>query len=314
MFVYKEKDDNGRRTKTQTKSIPLAISEKYQDDYEEYQFKKKLARMKKNRNKALSAKMEKLLEVSIDDEPKDKRTELEAGKQYVSQVVEAANMLGLSRPQERQGIDWDKVLPVILTGVPAILKVLSDQQANQREYMDRMLQTMLTMNNSSNNQLVEMLKTQQGVGSGNMAIKEFKDMVLGALDIKEALSGSGRETVSDKIFRMIEAVAPQVLSIAAMSKQQQLASPNYHMAKAYMEHSPEFQKLRENPQALVDLVNRLDSFYGWEQSDAILQVAGYQRPDECPRREEQRRPAGNETEETNDAETVDGFPQETGNS
>lgn len=116
-------------------------------------------------------------------------------------------------------------------------------------------------------------------------------MVMGTIDLKQALEGN-KETIADKIFGMIENVAPQIMQIATLSAQQRTFDPRVAAAKGFMSVSPDFQTMKNDPAVKKIVVDRLDDYFGWEQTDVIMEVAGDKRPDECPRVENKRYPNG----------------------
>lgn len=115
-------------------------------------------------------------------------------------------------------------------------------------------------------------------------------MLTSAIDMKELLHGDKKDSLADKIFSMVEAVGPQLLQVASMSAAARARDPRVRMAQQYMQNNPDFQALAQNPQSQAVLVRKLDAFYGWQQTDSILQVMGWDRPQECPRTEEQQYP------------------------
>ena len=67
------------------------------------------------------------------------------------------------------------------------------------------------------------------------------------------------------------------------------------MAKAYVGASPDFQELKKDPAEMKRFVDNMDNFFGWEQTDMILEVMGngeVPRPAECPKDPSKRYKAG----------------------
>jgi hypothetical protein len=147
---------------------------------------------------------------------------------------------------------------------------------------------------SSNTQMLEMVKANQGPSTGQQMMKEFGDMVKNALNVKELFEGQ-KEGLADKVFRLIESVAPHILPVLAMGPAQRQFDPRWMIAQQYASNAPEIQQLRDNPLELKKLVQNLDETIGWEQTDQILTLMTkgvLTRPDDCPRRAEQQFPAG----------------------
>lgn len=288
-FNWRGKDDDGKQ-KACHEEVIINISEKFMEEYKRLNLSRKINEAVQTQTKVKDALIEQKLESEMlrnltggmNDEKKVDPAD--AAKQYISQTIEAARMIGLqpaaATPAVR--IEWDKVLAIALPTVTALLKMWSDGQAQKQADNEKFMMMMLNMSNQNNSHMMELVKAQAGAGSGNMAIKEFKDMVLGALDIKEALSGGQKEGLADKIFRMVEAVAPQIMSIAAMTAQARLNNPVVKMTKGYIDSDPDFQQLKKNPAEMKAFCEKMDNAFGWENTNQILEVAGYQRPADCP--------------------------------
>jgi hypothetical protein len=168
-----------------------------------------------------------------------------------------------------------------------------DAERRRSEDFNKMLMLMMTQGQNATGQMFEMMKLQSGQGSGGQAFKEMKDMIMGALDLKSVLAGNEKETLSDKIFRVVEGVAPQILQIAATAAQAQAARNTMpvKMAKGYIDSDPDFAALKQNPAEMKAFIEKMDSFFGWRQTDVVLAVADWQRPDNCPRDPMKEHPA-----------------------
>lgn len=302
-FTWQTKDDDGVR-RMKREEVPLSISEKVMNAYKRERLTAKIRDASEIGSQVRDALVEKTIEGDIihalagknkgnDDDPKT------TAKKYIEETIETAKMIGLSpyaqAPQvPAKSIEWDKIIPAAATVITAFLTM--QQQAEQRrsDEFNKMLMLMMGNSQTANNQLLEVMKVQSGAGSGNMAIREFKDMVLGALDIKDALSGNNKETLGDKIFRLVESVAPSILAIAATTAQNANAAANnpaVKMAKGYIETNPDFQALKQNPAEMKKVIDNMDRTYGWKQVDHILNTMGWPRPAECPRLDELQDPA-----------------------
>lgn len=300
--------DEDKKYKNKAERVMFTVGDEWSDIHGLYVTEQKIKYMKRQRETVRKAKLDNFIDSSVADDllgeekPKNDPVDpIEAGKKFVQQTMESAQMLGLSRQDQGNGFSFEKLLGLVVPMLPSIMNAVSSASQSRNETMEKFMMIMLNQANSNNSQLIEMMKASQGQGQGSQYISEFKDMIFGAIDIKKELEGN-KESVADKIFKMVESVAPQVLSIAAMSQQQRNQSLPYQMAKTYVNNSPDFQQLHEDPQLLVALVKKLDAYYGWEQADAILQVGQIERPPECIRKAEQRYPAGDPRNEP--AETI----------
>ena len=289
-----EDSENVDKKKVFTETVHFEISQKYQDTYDEFQLQQRIARAKRKNDMVRNAKLSKSLENDLDiltEEGEEKKGQV-SPRDYLKQLAEDARMVGMVPAGNGGGgsIKWGELLPLIVTGLPTVLKVMDERRRAEQERFEKFLMLMMNQTNQSSTNLLELVKNQQGPTKGSEMMEEMGRMIMSAIDIKDAISGN-KETTADKIFGLIESVAPVLLSMTTMSKAQRETSPAFIGAKAYMSASPEFQELSESPETRVALVKKLDAFYGWEQTDGILDIAGYQRPGECPRLPEQRYPA-----------------------
>lgn len=282
-FIWRGTRDDGK-TGSRHESIPIEISEKYQDIYDEFQLQKKIERVKRKNKMIRDAKLSKQLEDDLNlegDSLSSGRGETDvqgAAKGYYKEMLDFAQSVGL----QKKGFDWEKLMPLLITGVPAIMKIFSERAAIEREERNRFMTLLMTMNSNSSQQLVDVIKSQNGPSSGTQYMKEITDMIVGAMDLKTALSPE-KETVVDKIFKTIEGVAPAIVQMATMKQAERENNVAYKMARTYVDAAPEFKQMENDPMIKHEVINRLDTVFGWEQADMILAVAGYDRPQDCPR-------------------------------
>lgn len=269
-------------------NVFVEVSDKFENDYREYQYKKKIENIRKRKEQMKNARLENELEQGIMGKDAEYRDPIETGKQYVKEVVSAARELGLSRGGGN-GIEWDKILPPLLSSLPAILGALNSRSNAQREQMQQLYTLLVNQSASSNKELLEVFKANIGRSDSSKAVDDFRNMVMGAIDIKGALMDK-KESVSDKIFNMIEKVAPQILQIAMVSQQAREKNPAYHAARGFIDNSPDFQKMAQDPAVLKQVIQRCDEAFGWEQTDMILAVSGFERPEDMPRDPAKKRP------------------------
>lgn len=287
VFTWRQKDPEQGRMISKSAEVLLEVSDKFESEYKEFQHSEKLNRLRKRKESVQDALLESKLEGSLlDDQVGSDGTNRNA-KEYVKEMLAFNEQLGL----KRGGIDWDKLMPLIMTGLPLMMKALSDMNSNKQAQMQQLMTLMLTQSNNYNNQLVEVMKNM-GPQNGSDTMKEFREMLTSAIDMKELLRPEKPDTLADKIFSMLETVGPQLLHVASLSAQARARDPRVAMAKQFVQNNPDFQALDNNPESKSALIRKLDGFYGWQQTDSILQVMGWQRPDDCPRREEQQYPEG----------------------
>jgi hypothetical protein len=286
VFQWRAKDSEQERLVNKSERVLIEVSDKYEPEYREYQHKLKLDRLKKRKESVRDAVLESKLEGSLlEDQVGDGKNSNQNAKEYVKEMLQFNEQLGL----RRNGINWDKVLPVLLTGLPLALKALSEMGAAGRAQQQQLMTLMLTQSNNYNSQLVEVMKNM-GPQNGSDSMKEFREMLTSAIDMKELIHGDKKDTLADKIFSMVETVGPQLLQLASMSAAARSRDPRVAMAQKFIKQSPDFQALEQSPESKANVIRKLDGFYGWEQTDSVLQVMGWERPDECPRNPEQQKP------------------------
>lgn len=292
LFTWYKKDvESGKENIPMRDSIVLEVSEKAIEEHKRHRFKRTLeeARNKSTRTReALTeSKMEnRLLEGLIGEGDRETKTPAESAKEYITSAMETVKMLGvpvgMQQPQPpAKVVEWDKVLPALAPLVLGWLQHQRDTERARQEDFNKLLMLMVTQGQNANTQLVEMFSRMQ---SGSGVAKEYIDMIKNVVDLKELVTPQ-QETLSDKVFRLIEGVAPHIMSIAATAASTQAAKSNplVGMAKGYIDKNPDFQALKENPDEMKKTVTRMDDFFGWEQTDMIMNVMGWARPDYCPR-------------------------------
>lgn len=287
VFTWKQKDPEQGRMISKSSDVLIEVSDKYEAEYREFQHQQKIARLKKRKESVQDALLESKLEGTLLEDQTGEHHGNQNAKEYVKEMLAFNEQLGL----KRGGIDWEKLMPLLMTGMPLMLKVLADMSSSKQAQMQQMMTLMLTQSNNYNSQLVEVMKNM-GPQNGSDTMKEFREMLTSAIDMKELLQPNKPDSLADKIFSMLETVGPQLLQIAQMSAAARARDPRIAMAKQFVEHNPDFQALDNSPESKAALVRKLDTFYGWQQTDAILQVMGWTRPDNCPRIDEQKFPAG----------------------
>lgn len=301
VFIWRQKDVEEGKMKNRSEMVLLEVSDKFEPEYREYQHKLKLDRLKKRKESVQDAILENKLEGTLlEDDDKQNNTN-QSAKDYVREMLSFNEQLGL----KRGGFDWDKVLPLVLTALPAALKVIAEMGATRQMMMQQQMTMMMGLSNNHNSQLIEIMKAN-GPQTGYDTMKEFREMLAGAIDMRELLAPAKPDTLADKIFSMVETVGPQLLQVAQMSAAARRNDPRVAMAQQFIQNNADFQNLEANPESKSNLIRKLDATYGWVQTDQIMQVMGWQRPADCPRLDEQQDPAGTEpsTKNTDSAASV----------
>lgn len=313
VFMWRTKvPGNSKKSENHNARIDIVISEKCKDIYLEYQLAQRLERMKKNRQMIADAKLEKMLELEANDidglnegktPPMPQQHPIDINKEakkHVETVLELGRQLGLvplsqiNQPPQKSGMDWEKLLPALIPVIPAAIKFMVDAQASRASKERENMLLMIEMMKSSNTQMIEVMRANQGPTNGQQAVKEFSDMIKQAFNIKQMFEGE-KEGIADKVFKLIENVAPHILPVLTMGPMQRSMDPRYMIAQSYAQNSPDIAALKSNPLELRKLISNMDESLGWEQTDQILALmtkGEVQRPDDCPRDPQQRFPQG----------------------
>jgi hypothetical protein len=320
VFMWRQASDmevehrTGRkRMVNKSQQCRITISEKAIDQWREYQLKQKLRKLKEKRQVIQDAKLDRALDVDLGDlDPNDRDVSRNvstdvinpatAGKEYVQNIIEAANMLGLTKKES--SFSFEKILAIVAPLLPALLEYVNKSSERAQMQQQQFMTLLMTTMSGNTKELIEIMKANAGQGAGTRAVEEFKSMLTGAIDIKQELSGMGKESTADKVFKLIEGVSAHVIPLLLMPRAQAAADPRMKIAQAYMQNSPDVAELRNNPVELSKLVHDLDEYFGWEQTNLILQVAKLVRPEDCPMLPEQRYSYGDMRNAANDEETL----------
>lgn len=288
LILWFESEDGKKRRRAET--VPLTISEKFGHEYAEHMRNRKVESMKENQKRIQELRFDREIDQAITSATAPSP---QSPKEYIKEIRDTAEMLGLIPKHAATG-GSDSIMPQIMAALPtigaavgALLKIFTERQAASADMMNRMLMLMMDRSDKANMQMLEVMKMSQGVGSGSNSMKEIRDMVFGMLDIKEALTGD-KQSIADRVFSAVENVLPELLKVMSLSAAQRQNDFRYQMAQQYVSKDPTFQTAMHDPAILQTLITKWDDFYGWEQTDGILQIAGIQRPENCPRDPQKR--------------------------
>lgn len=302
-FGWRKRDPQTGKPRNQYRDLSVTISDKMEDQYKDFQLKQRLARMQSNRMQIHKAKLEKQLEdqfLEIEpDNPKGEKVDpRHAAKAYIAETIETAKALGLTTSAgSKPPVEWDKVITTVMGGLSLIVPLLQDSARRREDQIQNMMNLMLTMQGNSSNNMLELMKAQTGPVRGNDMMKELFDMVKSAMNIKSMFEPK-EETLADKVFGLVESIAPQLVSVLSLPPEKRQVDIRTQFAQNFVANNPEMQALKQDPREMAKLIERLDSFFGWEQSDIILQVMTggemVRDPAVNQRRPDQRYPHGDQ--------------------
>lgn len=279
--------ESGTR-KMRREIVPVMISDKCASEHKKHLLDKKINEAAATGEKVRGVLIEKTIEGQLVDAitGKKEETKQQTPKEYIAEIMETVRMMGLpvGGATAPVRIEWDKILPAVVPLVTAFLTMQQNTEQRRIDESNKMFMLLLSQNQNASSQLMEMLKIQAMKPQGENPLKDMQAMIMNALDIKQLLNPP-QETLADKIFRVVESVVPQVLTIAANASQkhEQPKGPMVEMAKAYVRSDPDFSKLKSDPAEMMKFVQKLDDRIGWENADIILNVVEWDRPPQCVR-------------------------------
>lgn len=291
VFSWRGKKDGAEKAKTYTKRAYINISEKNREKYDEYQMARYLEKTRKTKHTIRTEKMKAHFEREIDPldigkeaPPPPQTNPREEARAYLSEVMGMAQMMGLSRPsgQDRKIFDAEGIVKLIAATSPIIVALISKMGSG-----NGLINLLVEQGQKHTANLIELVKTRESAGSGSSMMKEIKDMVVGSLDIKDALHGEKDSTV-DKVIETIMRFTPILAMFAGQRREQLAANPVAQQAQSFIGNDPNFQEVMGDRVKIIKLINGLDSRIGWEQTDAIIAFGDIERPAECPRDESTR--------------------------
>lgn len=306
-FKVKDPDDNNRR-RWFNEEIPVNIDDSFEDRHEMYQLRRMIENKSKIRKILEKEEIKKKLATDIsgndtggNEGGNDHDKMIDALKKLRRDAVE----LGMTPSEgvQKSGIDIYKLLTGIAPLVAPVIGMLRESAEARRAENQKFMTLLLSTMSNNNNQMLELAKSNSGNGSGTKMLEDFKEMIMGTIDIKEMVNGK-KESAVDRIFGMVEKAMPVIVELAQAGKAQRENDFRYKAAAGMIEQNPDFQKIINNEEERKAAVLRWDEYFGFEQCDMILEVAGISRPEECPRQESQRKPKGMREESTDGQENA----------
>lgn len=273
VFTWRAKDPDTKKLIPYSARVAVSISEKYRDAYEEYQYEKRLERKRRDQERIRKLNEQRELDDALSGKSNKEIDKAEIGKSYVQEISQAAQMLGLSN----KSTDWGSILKSLAPVALPLFTMMSEQRKANEDRFNNMMMMMIQNQNENSNRMMETVTKIQAPSTGVDYMKDVKDMIFSAMDIKSAISGD-KESVVDKVFKLVEGVAPIIVQMASQPIERREQMPPYQMAQQYVSADPEFQKVKDDPEMLKSFVNRLDDRFGPESTDEILLVGNLKRP------------------------------------
>lgn len=173
----------------------------------------------------------------------------------------------LGAPAPAPKTDWAATLvafaPVIAAAAPVLSAFIGRKKEDSQGPLLQLLIGKLLDNKPQGES--EYMKQVFGMAMGMM-----KNM----MDMKQIMAPEEKEPFIERVFDKLVGTMPMVLELAKMNKPQRESNIMYKMAQGH----PDVQAVMGDVELQVGLVNKLDAFYGFEQTNQILEVVGIDRP------------------------------------
>ena len=288
MLSFQWRTEKGGKNSNKSDQVDFTIGEESRDIHEDYLLDQQLKRNEERKAKLSRVKLRREIETGFGAVQDTKGPE--DIKAYVQEIASTAEALGFRRAE---AFPWKDILPIML---PLLMKLLDKGNGSDNALIHTMYGKMLEVTQQNSTHLLDVVKAQGGQGAGASFIKEYADMLKGTIDLKKMVNNLEQPEASpvDRVFEIIEKVAPMIIALMAQGKAQREQSMQYKIAKTYAENSPEIAAIAKDPQALIAFVNRNDEAWGWRVTDAMLEMGkevGLYRPPQCPHRPELELPA-----------------------
>lgn len=173
----------------------------------------------------------------------------------------------LGGPAQAPKTDWAALLVSLAPVIAAVAPMASAFISRKREDAQGPLLQLLIGKLLDNKPQGESEYMKQAFG---MAMGMMKQ----ALDMKQQLTPEEKEPFIERVFDKLVGSMPMVLELAKMSKPQRESNMMYRMAQGH----PDVQTVMNDIELQIALVEKLDSFYGFTQTNQILEVMGVPRP------------------------------------
>lgn len=152
-------------------------------------------------------------------------------------------------------------------------------QTNNDSSMTMMMAFMQLQQKSSENSMTMMVQMMGMMMSNNKPqsngdmMSEMFSMFKGMVNMKEILNPE-KQTMVDRLFTLAESAMPAIMAIAAKPREQRAADPLVGMVK----NSEDFNNIKNDPEALKEMIRKWDDAHGYEKTNIILETVGLRRP------------------------------------
>lgn len=265
-FSWQERDGMSGKKKPVAKSFRIRLSEKaWREPHEKYLARKSAERVEEQRT-MLNIEAERARAFgSVGLQPPGSATKPESELEILTKAMKTLKDLGVPIGQtQAPQKDWGAILIGLAPVLSAVAPIIAAFVGKKRE--ENPLLTLL---------ITKMLDKPQGESETMKSVVPFLMGTMKQLmEFKESMKPEEKEPFIERVFDKIVGSAPMIMEFAKMSQQQREANFMYKMAK----NAPETQAIMADPELQAMMVNKLDGFYGFQQTNQILEVMGFPRP------------------------------------
>ncbi len=265
-FSWREHGINGKKGPV-AKSFKVMLPEKaWRDAHTEWLEKRQEEKASKNR---IALREEADRARAFGQMPPSQGAQAPSDLESLKKSLEILKGLGvpLGAPAAPPKTDWAAVLvglaPVIAAVAPVAAAFISRKREDtQAPLMQLLISKMFDQKPQGEN---EYMKQAFGMAMG---------MMKNVLDMKQQLTPEEKEPFIERVFDKLVGSMPMVLELAKMSKPDRESNMMYKMAQGH----PDVQTIMNDLELQIAFVNKLDAFYGFSQTNQILEVMGVPRP------------------------------------
>ncbi|HIJ68541.1 MAG TPA: hypothetical protein HPP57_03440 [Deltaproteobacteria bacterium] len=281
-------EDGERKKSNERQQIPIVISAKAVHDHKKF----KIAQLIKNTAEESEAIREARIESKLTNEAYEGLLDSPEKKEkppmeQIKEMVETLKTLGIPvgmgmmTTPEKKPVDWVGILGAIAPLAGTVIAGIMSSGSKRSDDFNKMLLLMMSQGKEANAQVIEIMKANAGNNSGTGRANEYLELIKGVIDVKELINPQ-KETIADKIFNFLEGVAPVIAGViqnAASNPETIKRDPVARMAKGMADKDENIQAIRGNVAEQTKLFNRMDDYFGTEQTDIIAEVMGFVRPE-----------------------------------
>lgn len=251
VFAWTNKDANGKMAKSM-KEYKIYLGSEWDDIHDEHMAE---VWAKKEKNLIKTAHQKKLRDAArgiLPDENHAPASDpIEDMRKTMGVLKDLGVPIGGAVPAAHNNSDS-------MTMMMAFMQLQQKSSENSMTMMVQMMGMMMSSNKPQSN--------------GDMMTEMFS-LFKGMVNMKELMNPE-KQTMVDRLFTLAESAMPAIMQIASKPAAQRAADPLVGMVK----NSEDFQNIKNDPEALAEMIRKWDDAHGFEKTNIILETVGLRRP------------------------------------